>query len=635
MKRPAFVLLSFVVSSASSADRFGRAIAQSPPISPAEVRIVTPSLPADALAFRRELPEERPPLRGWRAPILEFAALKWPFDEPDETAPPEVKKAADIVARQLARDGLLATLAQTIDALGPARFATDAAADEEVLRRVGLPVDLLPFFKLAGVTDGDATVLIRHVAGRIATGQIDVLRGEIAAATFQYRKSHADFRVATESGEEDIGLVRVQLAKGEYWHGIGDGGALDIIRQLTAALPEARFLISTQLGQTTPLIGLMRLWPHFRPEYVTVVAEPLPIGQWAQDNGKAGVLESAGRRNPATLVPRYASRGDDGTTFIPGESFMADGWAAAGHTVIHSPLIFQGGNLLAVRDPKTSERILLVGEAEIYRNTALGLTRDQVLEAFHIEMGVDRCVVLPAVSYHIDYEVSVRAVGSGLIAFVNDTRAAAKSIIQIGLDPLQEAGVLAAEDVQSIRQSLALGHTREVIERLDQRVFNGARQRGQFSESLTRLFSKSLVDSGVGNFQRFLLALDLLIAEADPADAPAVDPNLAEYLAAIRRRNEDRKRFHQQLVESSWRVVAIPSLAEAERGINYLNGIHAKGVYLMPANGGMYASLDAAAAAAFGQAFGPDVRVIPILCAESQRRNGAIHCAASVYPRVE
>ena len=62
-------------------------------------------VPADVLAYRRELPEERPPLRGWRAPILELAGRAWPFDEPDASFPPEVRNAADIVARQLARDG--------------------------------------------------------------------------------------------------------------------------------------------------------------------------------------------------------------------------------------------------------------------------------------------------------------------------------------------------------------------------------------------------------------------------------------------------------------------------------------------------------------------------------------------------
>ena len=155
-----------------------------------------------------------------------------------------------------------------------------------------------------------------------------------------------------------------------------------------------------------------------------------------------------------------------------------------------------------VRDPKTGERILLIGEGKIYRNTALGLTRDQVVDAFRIEMGVDRCVVLPAVSYHIDYEVCVRAVGDRLVAFVNDTPAAVKAIIATGLEALQSTAVLTTRDADAARAMLAAGHTRELVQLLDDKVFRGANQSRQFPESLARPFSKSLVDSGVGKIGR-------------------------------------------------------------------------------------------------------------------------------------
>lgn len=601
-----------------------------------DVRIVTPKLPDDVLAYRQSLPEERPPLQSWRTPILENAAKKWPFDEPAANAPLKLQKASEAVATRLATDGLLPALAKAIEIIGPAQFGKDAAADADALRSVGLPVDLLNSFHLPAAHNGTGESIIQHIADRLVSGSsTESLGGELSAAGFRFAKSLNGFRLASESGEADIGLVRVQLAKGEYWHGIGDGGALDIIRQLTAALPGANFLVSTQRDQTALLIGLMRPWPGFRPGRFSVVAEPLTIGQWAQDNGKPGVIESdtTAKLGIATLVPRYASRGDDGSTFVPGESFMADGWAAAGMRVIQSSLIFQGGDLMAVRHPKTGERTLLIGEAEIYRNTALGLSRDQALEAFRIEMGVDRCVVLQSVSYHIDYEVSVRAIGDELIAFVNDTAAALRPIIEIGLDALQSGGAISASDAESARAHLSAGRVGEMVQLLDDQVFHGARQHGRFPESLTRTFSRSLTDSGVGNFQRFLLALDLSIAETDAVAAPQVDPNLAEYIAAIRRRDADRERLHQQLAELGWHIVAIPSLAEAERGINYLNGIHAQGRYLMPAYGGLYAPLDAKAADSFGRVLGEKVKIVPILSAESQRRNGAVHCAASVFPK--
>src|SRR5690606_32768810 len=109
---------------------------------------------------------------------------------------------------------------------------------------------------------------------------------------------------------------------------------------------------------------------------ITLIVEELSIAQWAQDNGKPGV-DVDGR--PIILVPRYASRGEVGTTFVPGETYLMNGVAAANVKVVQSSLLFQGGNLLAVRDPGTNQRILLIGEAEIQRNKVLGLTDNQIL----------------------------------------------------------------------------------------------------------------------------------------------------------------------------------------------------------------------------------------------------------------
>src|SRR5262245_116756 len=106
-----------------------------------------------------------------------------------------------------------------------------------------------------------------------------------------------------------------------------------------------------------------------------------------------------------------------------------DGLAAAGHSVAHSSLLFQGGNLLAVTDPKAGDRVLLMSEGTLHRNMALGLSREQVIAAFKAEFGVDRCAVLPAVSYHLDFDISVRSRGGEVVVFVNDTMAAARIIL--------------------------------------------------------------------------------------------------------------------------------------------------------------------------------------------------------------
>ena len=86
--------------------------------------------------------------------------------------------------------------------------------------------------------------------------------------------------------------------------------------------------------------------------------------------------------------------------------------------------------------------MLLFGEAEIHRNHALGLSREQVLAAYRAEFGADRCIVLPTISFHIDYEVSIREIDGKLVAFVNDPLAAAKIIAKKSIDMLSRLKIL-------------------------------------------------------------------------------------------------------------------------------------------------------------------------------------------------
>ena len=143
-------------------------------------------------------------------------------------------------------------------------------------------------------------------------------------------------------------------------------------------------------------------------------------------------------------------RGGCATGLISG-SVPVSGAAAIGAELIHSPLLFQGGNILCAVDPKTGERILLVADADIYRNTALGLTAAQAIEAFRVEFGCDRCEMIETASFHLDYDISVRAVDGKLIAMVNDPKAAAKIILQAAMPvTTQQAETLLDELTHSI-----------------------------------------------------------------------------------------------------------------------------------------------------------------------------------------
>ncbi|MCH8965255.1 MAG: tetratricopeptide repeat protein, partial [Planctomycetes bacterium] len=559
------------------------------------------NLPAETvLAYRRSLPEVRPSLRGFRAPILGNARVTLPIHEPSEPEPAVIRKAADVVATNLARNGLLPTLAEVIRVLGPAGFAAETALPNRLalLRNIGLPVDLLASFPPPNEQVRVPHAIVSFVARRLMEGvSDDALGDELRELPFRFIKSRPDYRVATESGEHNIGLIRLQATRGSYWRGIGCGDGIDIARQLVERLPDASFLLSIETKHLDGFIELAKGWPWKRREQLTICAEPLIVSQWAQDNGKSGTVGAgeSGGQQPATLVPRYASRREDGTVFVPGETFLADGLAAAGHAVVQSPLLFQGGNLLAVRDPKTDERILLIGEAEIYRNTALGLTHEQVLQAFATEFDVDRCVVLPAVSFHIDFDLTVRAHGGKLIAFVNDDDRAVRLILELGTEALVSHGVLDAATAQNAKADLRAGRSRAFLKSILDNVFRQANAAGHFPLSLANRFSAGPADSPVGNLQRFLVALDILAAQTlAPAEWPG-NRHAQAYMRSLRRRSADRRALHEQLRRLGWNVVPVPSLANADRGINYLNGLHEPKRYIMPAYGRFYAPLDEAA----------------------------------------
>jgi hypothetical protein len=602
------------------------------------VRVVPAQPDGAVLQYRAALPEKFVPLRGFRAPILERADERPAALLPASGLSEAQLKAAACIRQRLARDGLLLTLAQTLQILGPAPFLTNGTAGLAGLAALGFPVDLLACFPLSETVAAKrpALAVVRQAARRLTEGAtLASLKAEFDARAFRFPRAHPAFRIATESGEAELGLLRMQ-AGGGYRNGIVPGSSVDVICQLVDALPRADFLISVPSGVLEPFRWMAtRAWRLRRAGQVTLVSEPLRVAAWAQDNGKAGMLASdpAGPRKLATLAPRYACMDEGQSAFHPGESFLMDGLRAAGHVVVHSSLLFQGGNLLAVRDPKSGERILLVGEGELYRNLALGLTRAQVLEAFRAEGDVDRCVVLPAVSYHLDFDVTFRTQEGELRAFVNDTMAAARLILELGIQALQRHGALDATAAQNARADLAAGRDLELVRRLANVVQRPREGRRDFPAALSKCFVADPSDSAAENLQCFLLALDLLQSAVAGADAQPADPERAGYLLALRRMEAARRAQAEALRKLGWTLVAIPSMTDLYRSINYLNGIQHRDGYIMPVFGGFYAPLDEAAAQAVRQVLGPDLKITPVRSADCQRRHGGVHCAAAAYPR--
>ena len=598
------------------------------------IRIIEHPLPDATLEYRKSLRETRPPLRGFAVPILQDVDRRWPIDPPGLDAPPKIRNAAEMVGKHLARDGLLFTLAQAIEILGRANLGGDDQANLQTLRSVGLPIDLIACFHWP--QESPSPSIVRDILDRIDTGETaQSLRSALERMIFQFRPTRPGFGLASESGDYAIAAIRMQLTRGDYWEGPGDGGNIDLARQMIQKLPDVQFITSIERKFLDDFVLMAHGWHLERAGRLIVIPEELNVAQWAQDNGKPGFVTEGADRQPtvATIVPRYASRGDDGSTFVPGESFLVDGLTAAGQTIIHSPLLFQGGNIMVTRDPKSTQRVLLIGEAELHRNTALGLTGRQALEALRVEFGVDRCEVLPSVSFHIDFDLSIRAHDGRMIAFVDDVQAGANIVLRCGLNALETHHVIDAAVAKAARGSLDAGDARQCIETIGPIVFARSDGDGHFPLSLAEYFSAGPMDSGVGNFQRFLLAMDTMLSLTMRQDRLPDDPHARSYLAALARCEAERRKLHKKLSDMGFDMVAVPGLPNAKRGIVYVNGIQDRSRYIMPVYSGLYTPLDEAAAAVFRQALGTNVEIVPIHCSESQRRAGAVHCSCSAYPK--
>jgi hypothetical protein len=601
------------------------------------VRTLRSAPDTDVLEWRRLLPTNSVPALGFRAPILHLARDGM-RGGPAGALKADEARAAEVVARRLAHDGVLMTLAKAVEILGPKRILADGPAALRLMREIGFPADLLASFSTETnqASDGSLTVL-ELVARNVAAGGAPAsLKSELGRIPFRFVRASEGYRVADESGAEALGLLRMQ-AGGGYQHGVVAGGSIDVINQVVHALPQTDFLISIPDEFLDSFVSLARhSWRLRRTGQATVIGEPLSIAAWAQDNGKAGVIRDAkaNAERVATLTPRFASIGEGVSSFEPGESFLMDGLAAAGHAVAQSALLFQGGNLLALTDPKTGERALLMSEGTLHRNMALGLSRDQALTAFKSEFGVDRCVVLPVVSYHLDFDLSVRRRGGEVVAFVNDTMAAARLILSLGIDALARQGTLDTHAAKVARASLAEGRDEELLRTLDAAIRPPSAGASVQSAALSKAFVADRTDSGLGNLQTFLLAMDLLETSLGPSDAAVVDPARREYLGALRRLESGNRDLMRELRKLGWKLVAIPSMTDLYRGINYLNGIQHRDGYIMPAFGGFYAPLDQAALTAFREILGPELAITSVRSAACQRMHGGVHCTLAAYPRL-
>lgn len=586
---------------------------------------------ATTAEFRNGLPAGRIPLRGFRMPLrVESSPESWPFALP---APVDFEhRAALSVQANLAAEGLLKTTAKAISVLNPHEFVSAGRAELETLRSVGIPVDWLSAFDR---TSSRGIRILRKIADILITeGEGESLNAYLDSLKFDYRPSHG-FRAASESGEVRPGLLRMQVTRADYWGGEGDGGSLSVAEQLLAKLPDVPVVIHLQDRFLDVMADRVEGWDLKRSASTRLEISRRLISQWAQDNGKAGSAGRGDRRVLATLIPRYASRREDAPVLLAHESIALESLRGEGHRIIQSPLLFQGGDSWVVTDPATAQRGIILGEAEIHRNVALGLTAGQVEQVFRADFGVEFSRVLPSVSFHVDYDVNFRQVDGKLVAFVNDTRAALDAIISSGVDAMEEGKVLSTDQARVARESWKNDDQATFFQMVERPLYEAYSLQQAFTFQFAKLFSGGRPETAIGNLSRFMTALELYLSRGLDDSAMNGEGLPGAYLRCCRRRWFYEAELERQLSAWGMEVVRIPSLSNGFQAISAINGVHLEGRYLMPAYGGFYSSLDERAAAAWRKALGPGVEVIPIFCGESQRRQGALHCAVATYPEIQ
>jgi agmatine/peptidylarginine deiminase len=123
------------------------------------------------------------------------------------------------------------------------------------------------------------------------------------------------------------------------------------------------------------------------------------------------------------------------------------------------------------------------------------------------------------------------------------------------------------------------------------------------------------------------------MSEKELAD-PTMPPPLKAYMAALKRQQSARESLAKRLADLGMRIVWVPGLNDHEVGVNYVNGIHLPGKYVMPVFGGWFEPLDRAAAERIKQAFGPSVAIVPIMAGMAQESDGGLHCMVGLHPRM-
>lgn len=636
------------------------------------ITVIKQVIPSSILAARKKEIDRIPELPTFRAPILQEKHKIIPFSMFADD--PNVSKARNVAKLNLAELGLLKTLIAVMREVPELPYQQNGRANKSLLEEIGLPVRLLSCYssddpRITGVDQlvdclakealqkgtGDVKSFQQSAGSIQGTGDVKSSQqgaGEVKSCQpkwrFDFVPSLHGFKLLPENGVCKIEAVRMQLFPLDYSRGPGDGCIVDIVRQMLLCSSHKKFLISVCPCEVNPLAELLQAWNVPNPERIILLEDESVSSQWAQDNCKTGArYDQWGRfREYITLVPRFASVGEDYSEYRPSESFVFDQIQRAGWQVVQSPLLFQGGNILPVKDLKTGELILFAGQAELIRNTRLGLKPEEVLEAFRKEWGADRIEVLPPLSFHIDLEVSFRWHDGKMIAFVNDSMSAARLIVKCGIQGLFACSLLTESEAGELifwlehSENEAASKYSQLLQILWSKVNEFRDEEGQFTSDQADSFVISGEESGRANLSRFLLGLDLLSAahkEGEKFWGKLTDrgsrKELFEYYRLLLEREKQRIQLKKHLLSLGIEVIPLPSTSDDDVSLNYLNAVQDLDAVYLPAFGGMFQDIDHKVLEIVRSSLGNRVKIYPIRNSMTQSQCGGVHCSVSVYGR--
>lgn len=600
----------------------------------ARVRLTTVELPPEALAPWRRVRQGMPESPSFKAPLGSDAPDPT-MDLPDD---PELLPTARLVARSLPSDGLVQTALLAILNAPQLEWTTGdepKTLNLELCRRLGLPADLLAMFEIDG-----RSVTLALAEWRSAGCPPDQISRIANAADFAFQPTAPGFTIFGEDGGGEVAALRGQLRIGRASADPDFGSPVDILLAMRAenvicaiGAPEvadlrrsAAAVRSNEDQEKNPGPG--------RQTTLTLVPVPFPMGQWGRDNAVVGLAPSASddmQLVAVHLLPRYASINEHISTFLPAESLVFAYLEEAIGPCRQSPLLFQGGNLLAATQPATGERLLFIGEAEVHRNVGLGLSREQVLNAFRIEFGVDACIVLPAVSFHIDMEMTARAVGDELHAHVLDDQEGAQLILDAGLRRLGRRNAIDPPTIDEWRTALAGDDPSIALAGIRSRLAPWARAADAIPMSSWEDESQPAALARL-DAARFIAAADTLLA-AQPVGVRtrlAADARESRYLDSIAHRLDERSELIASLKAAGLIVHTVPGLGDDQFPVNPLNALQLTDAVYVPIIGD--GGLDQAALGAFRRVYGPSVDVRGIPSSVGQGMYGGLHCMFAPTP---